>query len=302
MASITLAEAKKLGLDDLSAGLAESIITVNPLYSVLPWNLTKGNAYVFNRENVLGDAQVIGIDGTITAKAAATVTQVSQPLTTIIGDAEINQLLVAQGVGNDITASQVASKAKSIGRKYQDLLVNGDSGTANEFDGLVKLINSTPFSAQKIDTVALDLAVVEELLDMVTSKGSSVDALMANSAVIRALNAKLRALGGATIEYVKMGEARVPMFNGIPIFRNDYIGSDVDGVTAGNQSYIFAFNFDDGSRTQGIAGVMPADVQGLQVQAVGASETKDNEIFRVKMYSTFAVHSVKSLAGAIVTY
>lgn len=308
MASITLAETKKLGLDDLGAGVAEEIITVNPIYQALPWNSVNGNAYVFNRENTLADVQVLGIDGTITAKAAGTVTQIALPLSTIIGDAEINQLLVAQGVGANVgqnpVAAQIASKAKALGREWQRQMVLGDTANANEFDGLVKLVNSAPFSAQLLDATgsAFDLAIVDELLDAITSKGTQVDGLMCNAAVQRAIRAKLNALGGNNAEYIMFGQTRVLAYNGVPIFRNDYITGDVDGVLAGKQSYIFGFNFDDGSRTQGIAGVMPSQMSGIQVENVGPAELKDNHIYRVKMYSTFACHSTKSLAAAKVTY
>ena len=83
MASVTLAEASKLGLNDLQAGVVENIITVNAMYQVLPFDLIYGNALAYNRENVLGDVQVLGVDGTITAKAAATYTAKTAGLTII---------------------------------------------------------------------------------------------------------------------------------------------------------------------------------------------------------------------------
>ena len=127
MASVTLAESAKLAQDELVAGVIENVITVNEMFELLPFDGIDGNALAYNRENVLGDVQMAGVGTTITAKAAATFTNVTSTLTTIIGDAEVNGLIQAtrSGDGNDQKAVQIASKAKSCGRKYQDQLING---------------------------------------------------------------------------------------------------------------------------------------------------------------------------------
>ena len=131
MASVTLAESAKLAQDELVAGVIENVITVNRMFEVLPFDGIDGNALAYNRENVLGDVDTEGVDDVIGAKAAATFTQVTSSLTTIIGDAEVNGLIQAtrSGDGNDQKAVQIASKAKSAGRKYQDMFINGDSGS-----------------------------------------------------------------------------------------------------------------------------------------------------------------------------
>ena len=53
----------------------------------------------------------------------------STELTTLIGDAQVNGLIQAVGSDfNDATAIQVAAKAKGIGRRYMNLLINGTEG------------------------------------------------------------------------------------------------------------------------------------------------------------------------------
>ena len=142
MASVTLAESAKLAQDELVAGVIENIITVNRMFDVLPFDSIEGNSLAYNRENVLGDVIMAGVGTTFSGagagKAAATFTKVNSNLTTIMGDAEVNGLIQAtrSGDGNDQTAVQIASKAKSAGRKYQDQLVNGN-GAGNEFAGLI---------------------------------------------------------------------------------------------------------------------------------------------------------------------
>ena len=300
MASITLAEASKLGLDDLVSGVIENIVTVNDMYRFLPFQDIDGNAKAYNRENALGDAQALDIGGTITAKSAPTYTKVTTPLTTIIGDAEVNGLLQAQRVGanggNDLVASQIASKAKSVGRKYQDLMINGDSGNAGEFDGLIAL---TPAGQQVTATDVLSYADLDALLHAVKSKDGQVDFLMMPARTIRSLRALDRALGGTSGEYVNVEGIVMPAYAGIPVFRNDWIPTDVDnsaGTGTATDTYVFAGNFDDGSEKVGMAGLTSAENMGIHVEQVGAMEAKDEHIWRIKFYSSFALYSGLSVA------
>lgn len=87
MSSVLLAQAKKLGVDQLVQGVIEEIVTVDAVYSLLPFQPIAGNALTYNRELTLGDVQNLAIDESITAKTQATYTQVTSTLTTILGDA-----------------------------------------------------------------------------------------------------------------------------------------------------------------------------------------------------------------------
>lgn len=288
MASITLVEASKLGLNDLATGVIENIVTVNEMFQFLPFSPVDGNAKAYNRENVLGDAQALAIGGTITAKAAASYTQVVTPLTTLIGDAEVNGLLQAQNIGgnagNDLVALQVASKAKSVGRLFQNYVINGDSAVSGQFDGLAKLV-----SAGQTVTGAFSFESLDELLHKVKSKDGQVDALIMNSAQIRAYRTLVRAMGGTTGEYVEVNGIKLMTYAGVPILRNDWILDEA----------VYAVNFDDGSEKVGIAGLTGVNEMGVSVKAVGASETKDEDIFRIKFYSSFAVFSDLAVAKLV---
>jgi len=126
MASVTLAESAKLSQDQLVVGLIESVITVNHMFELLPFEGISGNALAYDRENALGDVQNVGVGDPITAKSAATFTQVTSSLTTIVGDAEVNGLIQATRSNKmDQTGVQIASKAKSAGRQFQNHLING---------------------------------------------------------------------------------------------------------------------------------------------------------------------------------
>jgi hypothetical protein len=306
MASVTLAESAKLALDELVAGVIENVITVNKMYEMLPFDGIDGNALAYNRENVLGDVVVATVGDTYTSlsggKAAATFTQVTSGLTTIMGDAEVNGLIEAtrSDEGNDQAAVQIASKAKSAGRKFQDMLVNG-TGINNQFTGLLGLCAA----GQKVDTGtnggALSFTFLDNLIDLVTDKDGAVDYLMMPARTIRSFKALLRALGGANInETVAMPSgAEVPSYCGIPVFRNDYIPTNQTKAASGAVcTTIFAGTFDDGSRTHGIAGLTATNAAGIQVVDVGEAQDKDEHIYRIKWYCGLANFSEKGLALA----
>jgi hypothetical protein len=321
MASVTLAESAKLAQDELVSGVIENIVTVNRMFEVLPFDGIDGNALAYNRENALGPVATVGVgedaDGGVigptaaagsnlterqAAKNAATFTQVTSTLTTIMGDAEVNGLIEAtrSSDGNNQTATQIASKAKSAGRKYQDMVINGD-GTNFTFPGLLALCAAGQTIAPTgANGDALSFAVMDNLMDLVVDKDGTVDYYTFNARTIRSFRALLRGLGGASIGDVlelPSGET-IPAYSGIGIFRNDYnpINQTVGATTTATT--IFAGTFDDGSRQHGMSGLTAANMSGINVVDVGESEVKDERIWRVKWYSGLALFSELGLACA----
>ena len=302
MASITLAESAKLSQDMLIAGVIANVITVNQVYEMIPFMGISGNSLAYNRENVLGDVQVLGVGGTITAKAAATFTKVNSDLTTIIGDAEVNGLI--QATRSNVTnqeATQVASKAKSAGRKFQDMFING-TGASDEFEGLIQLCpaGQTLTSGLPTDGEALSFTRLDELLDQVTAKDGQVDFLMSHSRTIRSYKALIRGLGGVTADdvYELPSGKRVIAYSGVPWFRNDWVPTNQTRGATTTATSVFAGCWDDGSEKIGITGITAEQSAGLVVENVGISHTKDERITRVKWYCGMALFSEKALAMA----
>lgn len=313
MASVTLPESAKLSSDEMVQGIIENIITVNQMYQVYPFDDIDGNALAYNRENALGGAGVFGVGDAIAdadtnpitgesagAKAAATFTQVTSGLTTIIGDAEVNGLIQAtRSTSNDQTAVQIASKAKHCGRIFQWMLVNG-TGASDQFDGLINLCAATQQVASATHGSALALATLDNLIDLVAAKDGQVDYFAMNARERRAYRTLLRALGGASIaEVVELPDgSSIMAYSGVPVFRNDYIPIAATQGNATNASYVFAGTFDDGSRTNGLAGLTAANFAGINVVDVGEKEAADEHLWRVKWYAGQALFSEKGLAMA----
>lgn len=305
MASVTLAESAKLAQDELVAGIIENIITVNRMFDVLPFDSIDGNALKYNRENALGDVIMAGVgttfSGAAAGKAAATFTTVTAGLTTIMGDAEVNGLIQAtrSGDGNDQTAVQIASKAKSCGRQYQDQLMNGD-GAGNNITGLLALCPAGQKVTPATNGQNLSFDILDQLMDLVLDKDGQVDYMTMPARTLRSYKALLRALGGAAInEVVELPSgAEVPAYSGCPIFRNDYIPITQTQGSASTATTITAGTFDDGSRTHGIAGLTAEKASGIHVVPVGEKEDADEYIWRVKWYCGLALFSAKGIAAA----
>lgn len=305
MATQTLAEAAKLIQNQIVQGVAEDIITTNPMWNAMPWTGYEGQAILVNRENALGDAQNLAIGGTITAKAAATFTQVPFSATTTIGDAEINGLVKAQSsaAGVDQLAIEISSKAKSVGRLLQTGIATG-TGVAPYLNSLHTLCDAAQYTTASTGQ-AISLILLDQLLDLVKAKDGQVDWIMMPARTIRAYKALVRQLGGVTetMAYtMPNGTSRtVSVYEGIPIFQNDYLSvaetANGAALTGGALTSVFAGCWDDGSNKIGVSMIHPMSVPaGIQIETVGVAETKDESITRVKSYSNFALFNRKGLA------
>ena len=305
MATQTLAEAAKLINDEIVAGVAEDIITTNPIWMAIPWTGYVGQSINVNRENALGDAQHLAVGGTITAKAASTFTEVPFSATKTIGDVEMDGLVQAQSAsaGVDQLAIEISSKSKSVGRLLQTGIATGDGASPN-MNSLHTLVDSSQYTTASAGQ-ALSFALLDELLDLVKAKDGEVDWLQLPGRTLRAYRALVRSLGGINetmIFTMPNGRTRnVDVYNNIPMFQNDYLSitetANGAALTTGALTSVYAGCWDDGSNKIGVSMIHPDGVPvGIQVQMIGAAEAKDEEIVRVKSYSNFASFNRRGIA------
>ena len=301
MATVTLVESAKLCQDLLVAGVIESVVTVDRFYEVLPFHEIEGNALAYNRENALGDVQLLAVGGTVTAKAAATFTQVTTSLTTIIGDAEVNNLIQSTRSNiNDQKAAQVMSKAKNIGLTYRNQMINGD-GTGANIEGLLSLLpaGQTNTTISGANGGALSFEMLDWIIDNVKDKGGIVDYIQMNSRTLRSYFALLRGLGGAGIgETVTLPSGvQIPAYRGVGLFRNDNLPINQTKGTGTALTTIIGGSLDDGSMSVGIAGLTAIGNAGIRITEVGEKEAADETITRVKFYSGLALFSELGVAA-----
>lgn len=308
MPSLTLVEAQKMQQNPLLAGVIESIVTVNHFFRYLPFDQIVGNALAYNRENAIAGVAPIGVGGGSNsipsgAKTNATVTPVTASLKAIIGDALVDHFIqTTMGTQNNQKAVQLASKAKAMGREYQRQLILGDDTVDPlEFNGLKDLVPNG--HAQCIDHNEADMSfeLLDQMISMVKAKDGQVDFFMAPDAAIRKYFQKLRAQGGANITETRtMPDGQtIPVYRGVPIFRNDWIATaaGTDDATK-TVCDVYAGCFDDGSRKVGIAGLTSEVNSGIFVTEVGEAEDSNDTITRVRFYAGLAVFSELGIVRA----
>lgn len=305
MATQTLAEAQKLINNQIVSGVAEDILTTSPIWQVMPWTGYDGQAILVNRENALGDAQNLAVGGTITAKAAATFTQLTFTSVTTIGDAELNGLVSAQSrsAGVDQMAAEISSKAKSVGRLLQTGIATG-TGSSPQLNSFHTLVDASQFTTAAA-TQVLSFALLDELLGLVKAKDGEVDFIMMPARTLRSYKVLVRALGGINEVMaftMPNGTTRnVSTYEGVPIFQNDYLSvtetANGAALTTGALTSVYAGCWDDGTQKVGVSMIHPMSVEaGISVENVGVAETKDESIVRVKSYSNFAQFNRRGVA------
>lgn len=306
MASQTLVQAKLFINNEIVQGVAEDIISVNPIYNLMPFTPYQGQAVLINREVTLGTSEVLAVDTTISAKAAATFTQASYTATRLIGDVELDNLVQLQSVGGgvDQLALEVSSKAKSIARLFQTGMATG-TGTSPQMNSLHSLCDSSQYTTATGGTTsqALSFALLDELLDKVLAKDGDVDWMMMPERTLRSYRVLLRALGGVTAdEVITFPDGRKVMgYSGIPIFKNTYLSvaetADGAALTGGAMTSVWAGCFDDSSQKVGISAIYPAaTMAGIEVKPVGQMETKDSSLVRVVQYANLVSFNRRGLA------
>ena len=300
MGTMTLVEFKKRTRDQLIAGIVEDIYTTNPIYAFMPWQGFAGSGISVNRETTMGDAQFLAIGGEITSKAASVVTQVLFEPTTCIGDAEINDLQVAMSGSdiNDVVATEISSKSKNVGRQIQNGIATGDGSSPN-MNSMHSMIDSEQYATGG----AGNFEMIDSLIDLVKSKDGQVDWMQAHGRDIRMIRALYRGLGGVPMAEVKLGNRTIKVieFEGIPIFQNDYLSiTETAGgaaLTGGALSSIYAGVWDDGTKKIGASMIYPQAIPaGITYKNIGAKETKDEDIHRVKAYMNFAIFNKRGIA------
>jgi hypothetical protein len=322
--AIDIAESTKRYNNPVATGVAMDIIEANPFVGQVPFQGIAGNSYKHVYEKTLGGVSYNAINAAIPAgaKTDATVDNVYFDITKVIGEATLDNLVAvtAQSAGRDQMLFQIQSKAKNIARRHALAMAKAipaaDADVANAINSLAALCTEN-IEAGNGDTAGADLSfsLLRELLDAVRAKDGQVDFLVMSRDAVRKLQALYDALGGTTPMAVVPNpftgaERQVIAFEGIPVFKNDFLTltETHNGLSVQDSTYaasskgktrqsIYAGTYDDGSKSTGLSFIYPdASPAGIVVEDVGVSESQDAKIVRVKQYVQLANFNRKGLA------
>ena len=291
--ALTLAESAKLATDMVQAGVIETIIKEEHVLDQLPFIQVVGNNFVYNRLNTEPTISFFNVGDSWT-ESTPDFTQVSVQLKILGGDADVDNFIQASRVNvQDIEAAVIQQKAKALARKWADTFINGDTSVdAKSFDGVDKICAGLPAGqtvSMGTNGATLSLAKLDELIDAVKTKNIAL--VMSRRSrrtlqgLVRTSGAVLETRKGAFLEWVQM-------YNGVPVFINDYVSDAKTVGTSTDCSTVYCFSL--GEADQGVVGLTSEG--GVQVQSVGELESKDATRHRVKWYTAIAVLSTLSLA------
>lgn len=287
------AEAEKLSRNELVRGVIEEVLDRDDMLAMLPFTQVNGKAYVYNRENGLAGADWLDPNDTVN-ESAATFTEVTARLRILAGDVDVDKFLAGtMNDTNDQVATQLAAKAKAVGRAFSASLASGDA-TANPrtFDGLPRLVVSGQTITAGANGTAVSLSMLDELKDAVSL---GADAYVMRKGTWRAIKQLLRAAGGNDAQMLQMDNFGypVPAFDGIPVLLNDFLAGNETQGSSNVTCSIYAVRFNEADGLHGLYGGPSA---GMVVEDIGTVQNKDASRIRVKWYCGLALKSTKSIA------
>jgi hypothetical protein len=291
------AHAELLSQNQVVSGIIEEIITINEVFSLLPFVGVNGKAYLYKRENINAQPTVVFLnDNEDVPESSGQFTEVITKLRILIGDVDVDNFLrETMSDTEDQLGEQLAMKAKAMGRQFMDSMVTGNNvARPKEFDGLRALADATP--AQVIPRAAngggLTLDVLDQLVDAVPNKP---DFLMMRSGTRRAYLAQLRLAGGNDGAMLQLPQFGKPVLThaGIPILVNDFLPGNETLGSGTNLCSVYAVRANEADGVHGLYGGAQA---GIRVENIGTVQNRDAIRTRLKWYCGMALKSTKSVA------
>jgi hypothetical protein len=314
----TISDEQVFGNDQLLAGIADTIVTVAPALSSLPFQVVAGNTHSFIREVNLPDAVAVGANGSYEAgNTEVTAERKNVSITPLVSYYDVPRQGIRQKIGtqegNDLLAITLQRVIKSLGRTFWANLVNGTSGSAPVaptngpsitsgtatlgWNGLIPLLTTdSDFSNQVIDEPgtngdAFAFGLVDSLVALLSDP--TPDFYMGNARMENQFKAALRALGGAHI--VELQGKYFTAYNGVPFIRNDYITNYTVG--SGSCSDLIVGNWGDGTDLGGLTALTTGSPSNLfNVEIINGLESADVVRVRAIMDTAMTVYSPKSIA------
>jgi hypothetical protein len=286
---LTLTDAAQLSQDMLVRGVVETIVEESAVLRYLPFIQIVGNSLRYNQEVSLGSVDFYGVGDTWTESAMTTEEKTAQ-LAILGGDADVDAFLQqTYSNPNDLRALVIAAKAKALAHAFSDTFFNGDSvADPLQFDGLKTLSAGARTMSKGVDGAVLALDPLDELIDMI--KPGMPHVLFTSKRTRRKLSSLRRAAGSVLETSTDAFGRRVLTYDGIPVEVDDHLSDTETKGASTDCSSIYAVQF--GFQT-GLCGL---DNAGIQVQPLGALETKDAWRTRIKWYCGLALFRDIALA------
>lgn len=295
--ALSLSEAAKLSNDVVLQGVVETVVKESRILEVMPFVDIVGNALTYNRENAMATAAFYEV-GDTWSESTPTFTQVQATLKILGGDADIDQYISSTRSNvQDIEAAVLELKAKAVAHEFEDEFIYGDTGVdAKGFNGLHALCPAGQQVHQGSGSTpaALSLKKLDEAIDL--ARPGKPDFLLMSRRTRRGISAYARSLTSPV--HFEAGDfgRRLMYYDGIPVLESDFM-TDTEAIdtaafsarTGGASTSVFAVKVGEGL----LSGLTNG---GIQVENVGALETKDARRWRCKWYVSLALFSAVAIS------
>ena len=295
--SLTLVEAAKLySGDTLRAAIIELYARNSDILRVLPFEDIEGNAYRYNREEILPGIGFRGVNESYT-ESTGILNPITEPLVIAGGDLDVDKFII-DTMGANQRSVHEGMKVKALSLKWTETFIKGDQTTEpREFDGIqVRCTGNQLISAgTTANGAALSLAKLDELIDAVEEP----QYLLMNKTLRRRLSAAARSssVGGYIVYELDEFGRRVTKYNDLPILIADKDNDNNDILPFEEAAYtgtstatsIYCLSLGDGK----LSGLQNGS---MDVRDLGELQTKPCFRTRVEWYNGIAVFHGKAVA------
>ena len=167
---MTLLEAAKYVQDPLTLATIRTIAE-GPIMGVLPFENTPGAGLFYNQEGILPNVGFRGINEAH-GKSYGVLNPMSEALRPFGGDIDVDKFIV-ETRGEGARTSQTLQQVRSARKAFEDLFVNGNSGTdPRQMDGLRARVTSATSQYFNNGNGALSLSFLDQVIGDVEADGA----------------------------------------------------------------------------------------------------------------------------------
>lgn len=297
--ALTLTEGELYSTTEMQRAVIDRLVKDSEILQRLKFTTILGNSLTYDTITTDAGADVYGV-GDTWVESTATVGQATANLKILGGDADIDNFLLETRANKiDLKGTVMENKVKAVQYKFLDLFFYGDATTnTKEFSGLHKLISSQTYNtvlAGATTGSALSVAKLREAIDLIT--GFKPTVIVTTKKMKRAISVYLDSIGDRFPRSADEFGKPCDIWDGIPIIVDDHMvntelpsSGAYSAKTGGSACSMFILNFEDPACCGLHSG------KGVQVEQIGALETKDAQRFRVKWYCGLMFQDLRSCA------
>lgn len=227
--------------DMIDTAIAEAIEVNNPLRQNMPRKKGEGSQYIANRRTARGAAAFV--DDTEEPSAVnSTYAQKGFAYKTIFYRGKVTRKLQAAGKSyGEALQDEIESGLQEVRDVEENAIINGNSSSPKEFDGLNKLCSAGVYNRTQDVEAPISKAILDEAIDQVIGQPNMIITSRRVAREINALNQEFQRFND-TIE-VK-GGFRVSSYDGIPIYKSIYVPTNEGTETNESRIYIVEYGTD----------------------------------------------------------